>query len=111
MGHNAAVVVLHDALDQIEKDPEFGSKLSRAILRASHTRQREDVRAGCHANAACVVTTHHADIVSMVAVGGNHGSVMLETWNGGNHCTEEDQLKLLRELAAKYGYQLRKKPA
>jgi len=37
MGYNTTVVVMNDALGSIEKDPEFGKNLVRAVLRAVHS--------------------------------------------------------------------------
>ncbi len=75
MGFNTTVVVLNDALGDIEKDPNFGKKLVRAIMEVQRGKP-VDVSAGCHANAALVVETHHADHDVIVAVGGNYGRVM-----------------------------------
>jgi len=74
MGWNASVVVLLDALDDIEQDPEFGRKLVRAIRK--QLREPQYVTSGRSANAAVVVLQHHADELSVVAVGGNMGRVV-----------------------------------
>ena len=77
MGWNTCVVVLNDALDQIEKDPEFGKKLAAAIRRQPLAgRVVVDVPAGNHGNAAIVVRQAHADNYFYVKVGGNHGELV-----------------------------------
>ena len=116
MGYNTTVVVLNDALGDIEKDPEFGKKLAQAISASlSNPRERDDrgyhqtveVSAGCSANAAHVVETHHGDNTTLVAVGGNLGQQVFETWGWRHHTTPEE---LLRRWASELGYDLRKKP-
>jgi len=114
MGHNATVVVMLDALWDIEIDPAFGKKLSNAILALSlpsshRTRADLDVSAGCHCNAASVIEEHHADQTVLVAVGGNYGTPILRTW-GSSHHEEKDKIKLLKELAEECGYYVAKKP-
>jgi hypothetical protein len=76
MGFNTTVVVLNDALHQIENDPEFGRNLARAIMRVSGRGGKMDVPAGNHCNAAEVIESHHADWMVYVRVGGNTGEVV-----------------------------------
>jgi hypothetical protein len=87
MGYNTTVVVLNDALAEIEQDPDFGKKLARAIRLAS--RGLQDVSAhGKHcmfANAAQVIETHHADYDVLVKIGGNTGSVVQQPGKTSEH--------------------------
>ena len=82
MGYNATVVVLLDRLDEIEKDPEFGKKLSAAIrYKASHRHaKRGDLGyqpCGDEATGQTqVVSVEHADYTQIVAVGGNCGRLL-----------------------------------
>lgn len=110
MGYNTTVVVINDALDQIEKDPEFGRKLARAISEVGGYRKTIDVSAGNHANAATVVESHHADLTAVVTVGGNLG-INHFTQRGWNHHTEEGQVELLKAWAKRLGYTLVQDPA
>lgn len=107
MGYNATVVVVVDALDQIEKDPEFGKKLAAAVrnidLLQMHGLNRADIAAGNHSNAASVVEKHHADQTALVSVGGNMGHVQ-HTSYGWRHHEKAGQEKLLREWASKLGF-------
>lgn len=77
MGWNTTVVVMNDALNSIEKDPDFGRKLALACLRAIDGKPH-DVSAGGHVNAATVIETHHADTLVTVEVGHNFGRVVPE---------------------------------
>ena len=81
MGYNTTVVVLNDAIDFIENDPEFGKRLGAAIREASAYRKRVDVPAhsgkgGIHCNAASVIESHHADYNVFVRIGQNYGEVV-----------------------------------
>jgi hypothetical protein len=80
MGYNATVVVLLDRLDEIEKDPEFGKKLSAAIRARASYRGWEDKypdRANPYVpGQTYVADVAHADALQIVAVGGNTGRVI-----------------------------------
>lgn len=108
MGYNTTIVLLNDALSSIEGDLNLGKKLRDATLKMSLAGQKPvDVSAGNHCNALLVVETHHADQMVPILVGGNYAHVVDKTyvkWN--NDKMEED---LLRQLADKHGYTLRKK--
>jgi cytochrome c2 len=105
MGMNATVVVMHDALGQIESDPRFGAKLAEAIRTASVVPDaRQDVTAGNHMNAAHVVECHHADTSVTITVGENLGKVRSRAY--AKHTTEEGQLRLVEIWADKLGYRL-----
>ena len=106
MGYNTTVVVLNDALDQIEKDKDFGRNLAQAVRTAAVVPDtRQDIGAGNHANAAHVVECHHADQTILVTVGGNLGSVRGRTY-GWRHDDPQVQYALLRDWADKLGYDL-----
>lgn len=106
MGWNSTVVILHDCLDMIEKDADFGKKLSKGIMQMQTPSHYVLPGEGTGFR---VVESHHADSTTLVAVGGNCGTNLITTY-GWNHHTEEGQIRLLKELADKYGYNLRKKP-
>lgn len=79
MGYNTTVVVLNDALSEIEQDPDFGKKLVRAIMQAGRGKPVDVSARGTHcihANAATVIESHHADYDVLVKVGGNTGIVV-----------------------------------
>ena len=109
MGFNATVIVMLDALHEIEKDPEFGKKLSDAILKVNSREQPQDISSGCHCNAATAIECHHADHSSLIAVGGNYATVILPYCGGYSHHEEKDKLNILQEFARQMGYDLHKK--
>lgn len=108
MGFNTTVVVMNDALGAIERDPDFGKKLSQAIAQVCVERDPVDVSAMGHCNAATVIETHHADQTAIVTVGGNYGTLQVYSW-GHSHHTAESAEKHLREWAEKLGFTLSKK--
>ena len=70
MGFNTTVLILNDCLSDIEQDPDFGQKISRAVQRLS-LGDKVDISSGHSGNAATVVETHHADGYKLILVGGN----------------------------------------
>ncbi len=107
MGFNTSVIILNDGLHAIETDPDFGKKLSAAISHLSIEDGPIDVSAGGHVNAASAIETHHADGTSVVTFGQNCGRDLGLIWPYGSEAYE---VRVLRDLAAKYGYCIRKKP-
>lgn len=101
MGMNATVVVLTDALSWIEEDPEFGKKLAKAIRTVQgktplqgDTETMVSARSkggGVHCNAAKVISHFHADIMQVVAIGGNTGRLL------GLGCYSDDDERLLKD--------------
>ncbi len=113
MGYNTTVIVLNDALHEIENDPLFGRKLGEAIARLSLGNKvvgdhGVDISAGSHVNAATAIESHHADYNAIVAVGGNCATVIGMTY--GHHHRDEDKEVILRQLANELGFSLRRKP-
>jgi len=107
MGFNTTVVVLNDALGSIQRDTTFGEKLASAILQVALGKP-VDVSAGGHCNAAQVVESHHADSLIPILVGGNCGLEVKShvPWNA-----DDPELDLLRTLAHRRGYTLKKRRA
>jgi hypothetical protein len=104
VGFNTTVIVMNDALHEIENDPLFGKKFAAAVRGMSVGRENAlrynmelNVSAGGHANAACVIESHHADHTAVVAIGGNYGSVLGEIY-GYKHHEKEDQWRILEEV-------------
>jgi len=108
MGWNTSVVLLNDALLNIEEDTSFGKNIA-AACRSLHVQKKSiDVRAGNHCNAALVLETHHADHLIPILVGGNNGIVLDNAslyWE-----SQDPELALLKRLAEKRGYSLHRKP-
>lgn len=106
MGYNTAVLVLNDSIHEIAKDPDFGWKVAQAAANFGKT---TDISVGGHVNAATVYSAAHADVVQVMAFGGNHASTLMRIHNGGRHYTSEEQVELIRHLADQYGFRLVKK--
>jgi hypothetical protein len=101
MGYNTTILVLNDALDTIEGDPDFGKKLCDAIrsmgVMGGRRRGPVNVPVGNHANPVTVIETHHADQTALIAVGGNCATVFFTT-RGSRHGDKEMQYRLSEEL-------------
>lgn len=104
MGFNATVVVLLDRLHEIERDPEFGRKLSDAIrYRATHPKHIDTPERRCGyqpfgaeaTGQTQVIEVHHADGQIVVTVGGNTGRVL---GYGGGYSADDDTI--VKELVA-----------
>jgi len=109
MGYNTTVVVLNDALQQIEEDKDFGKNLVAAIkqLRIGGGGDPITVGAGNHANPVVVIETHHADSLNAILVGGNTAQDL--GYVGGYRLdpkTTEGKEALLRSLAFSFGYNI-----
>lgn len=112
MGWNTGVIILNDAIGNIEDHPkEFVDGLRRAMGDfLSHGGKPVDIAVGGHVNAASVFHQSHADNTGVFAIGGNHATRLLETYNGGRHHTDADKLELLKRLAEEMGYNISRKP-
>ncbi len=108
MGFNTTVLILNDYLDAIEKDKDFGTRLAQAVHEATTTRPVE-VRVGNALRSALVISSHSSYAVLPVLVGGNTGWPLACTLNM-DSTKEVMELELLKKLAEKHGYSLRKRP-
>ncbi len=72
MGYNSTILILNDRLHEIENDPEFGKKVANAI-RSHHYR---DDRQPYITGQTTVIDVAHADVMQILAVGGNCGRVI-----------------------------------
>jgi hypothetical protein len=106
MGFNTTVVILNDALHEIANDPSFGKQLANACMKVQLGSQ--NISAGMFYRAATAIETHHADVSSLILVGGNCATVVHEYACGWEHDTEEAQLHALKAFAKKLGYKVSK---
>ncbi len=109
MGHNSVVVVRNDALDTIERHgQEFASNMVRAIYgkRLLDPSWNGDFATSTHANPAQVVWNEHADWTGLIAVGGNHGTVIGRVPNRGLHRERDQQIAVLQTVAYQLGFNL-----
>jgi hypothetical protein len=90
MGFNAALIVLCDRLDEIERDPEFGKKVAAAIREhGSPAKYRRTYITG----QTQVISVDHADARQIIEVGGNTGSIV----GYGLHRNEKGNLEVIFE--------------
>lgn len=109
MGFNSVLFVCNDALDTIKRDPEG---FADEIVRRMGSLGEGEFGFGNHANGFDVAHVGHADEVALIAVGGNYATKLVSYHAGwsANHHKEEGQIELLKALAKKLGYTVRKKP-
>jgi hypothetical protein len=108
VGFNTTIVICNDAMHEIAKDPHFGQKVSDAASQHISAQGPQ-----YFAYSSKIVAQHHADGVSINLVGGNTGKCIGTSrrgdgsWARGN---EQEIVRILREVAADYGYRLSKIP-
>ncbi len=99
MGFRTVVVLSNDQAHEWTKDPELGRKIMDGGLRINE-----------HFQYGKVVEQVHADVQSLIVTDGYSGWTKANTHWFQNQGTEQRDLDLLREMAAKMGYTLRKMP-
>ena len=60
VGYNSTLIIINDALHQIENDKEFGLKVSKGV-KQKLGKPRIDISSGNHHNAASIIDCHRAD--------------------------------------------------
>lgn len=73
MGYNSTILIVNDRLDEIERDPDFGKKISDAIR---HFSRSDPNRMPYVTGQTQVIDVAHADNLQIIAVGGNTGRVI-----------------------------------
>lgn len=110
MGYNSVVLFLNDGIGGIEKDPEQFGKTLVSTINSRHfdpDRRQGDFAIGNHANAGNVISVEHADHHIVMVVGGNYATVLGHYYRGNQgHHEPDDQLELIKRLAAERGYRL-----
>ena len=113
MGYNTTLVILNDAMSEITKDPvgwwEETQHNIASFQRRPSLDTGNDYGFGMHANWFEVAQVAHADVTSVIAVGGNYSTVLLAEYGLGSQHTEEGQIKILKALAKKLGYNVSRK--
>lgn len=103
MGYNSAIMICNDAMHEIEKDPVgWWNKAYNALNNLSRTNDGT-FGFGSHGNGFQAICQHHADQVSIVAIGGNRAVTL-----GYGHWTDTPEV-LLKKLADELGYSVSKK--
>lgn len=103
MGYNTSVLILNDRLHDIRKDKDFVEKLADGIGRQFMTCKP---LWGFDKHQTTILGQNHADVVSVLMVGGNMGVEIAQINNGGHIAEIEDQIKLLKEVANNFGFRL-----
>jgi hypothetical protein len=112
MGYNSTLFILNDVMDEIDKDPAgWWAKAKASLMKAYfHEDYRErEFGHGRAGNGFAAISNEHADMTVLIAVGGNHATVLHRVSNGGRHHTDEDQLALAKAWAERLGYRLVKR--
>jgi len=103
------VLILNDGLHAIEADlPNWWAQISRCASSIGTRNGPVTVSAGSFANPTQVLTVEHADVTSVIATGGNCGTVLSKVF-GGKHHERDHIIKLLRQVVDDYGYRMVKK--
>lgn len=107
MGFNSTVMILNDHLGDLDKKT---METIVTICGSAHSSENMRER-GCHLHGQEieVMSVEHADVTTIIAVGGNHHSILGKVW-GGRHHTSELRIKLLKNLVREMGYRLVKLP-
>lgn len=116
MGYNSGIIILNDALDQIEKNPlQFTQRVVQAIReQGGHLKAGKvvDIAVGNHGNAAGLFHMAHADEHIAYLIGGNTSRALPDanTIIPRNRDEKEVDIELLKKMADAAGFRLSKKP-
>lgn len=109
MGFQTTITILNDALCEIDSDPiGWWEKTRTEIMNHRGNQKPNSYGFKSYSNAFSIASFHHASVTSVIAVGGNHASILGQFHNQGHH-TEEYKLELLKKMANELGYSLTKK--
>lgn len=109
MGFQSTITILNDSLHLIEEDPKAWWETTQAQIMGHRGQAPAPYAFKNRSNSFSVVSVHHADVTSVIAVGGNHATILGQLYQQDHH-TPEAQVVLLKKLAAELGYKLVKKP-
>lgn len=98
MGFNTTILILNDAISEIDKDPAGWWEKTRRQLQLNEEHNR-DYGFGNHGNGFRVIANSHADVVNVIAVGGNYATVLGTVYNGNRgHHEPEDRYRILHHV-------------
>jgi hypothetical protein len=102
MGWISTLVVLNDHLHEIGKDPTFGRRVETAVLKLYEEKPQDIGHYGM------AIESHHNDGIIPVLVGHGGGRPLSVSvpWHAA-----DPELELLKRLAEKHGYTLRRRPS
>lgn len=106
MGFQTTIMILNDALGEIDNDPKgWWEKTSEMIKAHRGNSDPQSYGFGSFSNGFTLVDVHHADVTSVIAVGGNYSTILSKLPRQSHH-SEEHELELIKKLAKKHGYKL-----
>ena len=107
MGYNRVILTLND----FDHDPKaFRDHCNEAFARLQRKRWEADRPKQPERYLAVeAVWEDHADNTVLILAGGNTATVLGSVHNGGRHHTEEEQVKILKEVIDRMGYRLVRK--
>lgn len=119
MGYNKVLLLLNDADHEVTNDPAgwwqacrnaFFKLGRKPIDNTTYVKQPESFGHGGYVNAWEAVWEAHADNVAVILAGGNCATVLgVSAFSGGAHHTEELQIKILKEVLERKGYNVVKR--
>lgn len=112
MGFNKVVVLLNDFEGDVNRDPAgWWDRCKNAFYRLQRKQghPKTFVKEPEHFNEGTAVWEAHADITAVILAGGNCATVLGSYPNGGRHHTEEDQIKVLKDVLDRMGYRIVRK--
>ena len=110
MGYNSLLFIPNDQVDEAHRDPErFADLLLRAINMSCVEPGPQSL--GGRFSDFTIPYCAHADDVGLVAVGGNFAEKIMQTNQGHSHThhTREGQVELLKHLAKRLGFTVKRK--
>lgn len=103
MGFNTVILILNDTFHHIEQDPvAWWQKVQQQSCDFGKT----PINVPGTGGGTKIIHMDHADYTGVYAVGGNTAFKLGLGGRYGNLSTDEQKVKLLRELARQYGYHL-----
>lgn len=106
MGFRTLVLLHNDRTSEWEKDPELGRKI---MIGMNHTHDKDHF-GPANLDYGRVVECTHADTQTLAVIDSYHFDALAHGhWHQGQTHEQRD-LALLKQLAAKMGYSLRKNP-
>ena len=111
MGFRTVVVLSNDQAHEWQRDPELGNKIFRAASTQWCSGEEGKRRARNDLPYGEIVEQVHGDTQTLAVLDGYGGKAIAHThWNRGQ-TDETRDLALLKELADKHGYVIRRKPS
>jgi hypothetical protein len=107
MGHNTTIMIMNDAMHEIDKDPAgWWRKTKNAMAECYCSANPVEYGHGSHVNGFSVVSNKHADFTSVVVVGRNSAEVVgTSLYSAGN---DEGLVNVLNDILAAKGLRVAK---